>query len=348
MHTAAGRRGPRSPRLVACGLVVLLLVSAVVAVGIGPVPVHPAVVLEVLASHVRGEAPAAPPAVDAIVWTVRLPRVLLAVVVGATLSIAGVALQAMVRNVLADPYVLGVTSGASTGAAAAILLGFGSALGSYLLPVTAFAGALVATLAVLFFARLGGTVSSLRLVLAGIAIGYVLSSVTSFLIFASDSPEAGRSVLFWLLGSLNQARWDTLAVAAVVGLGTAVLLTALGGALDAIASGDETALTVGVDADRMRLVLALVVAVAVGTMVAVSGGIGFIGLVVPHLARALVGATHHVLVPVAALLGGAVLVWTDTLARTAFSPQELPIGIVTGLVGGPFLLVLLQRLHQHA
>ncbi len=348
MHTVGGRSGLRAPAVVLAPLSLFLIASAVVTVGVGPVPVHPSVVLQVLLDHLGGPAASAPDSVDAIVWTVRLPRVLLAVVVGATLATAGVALQAMTRNVLADPYVLGVTSGASTGAAAAVLLGLGAAFGQYVLPVMAFAGALVATLAVLLFARLGGAVTSLRLVLAGIAIGYVLSSVTSFLIFASDSPEAGRSVLFWLLGSLNQARWESLAVTAVVGTGVVVLLTLLGGSLDAMASGDETALTVGVDADRMRLLLAVVVAVAVGAMVAVSGGIGFIGLVVPHLARALVGATHHVLVPVAALLGGVVLVWTDTLARTAFSPQELPIGIVTGLLGGPFLLILLQRMHRRA
>ena len=327
-------------------LVVGLTLSLVLTVGIGPVPVRPGAVLDIVAHHTLGLrlGEGHDGAADAIIWTVRLPRVLLAMVVGATLAASGVALQAMVRNVLADPYVLGVSSGASTGAAAALLLSFGSAFGSLLLPVMAFLGALVATVAVLLFAQLGGAATPVRLILAGMAIGYPLNSATSFLIFASDSPEAGRSVLFWLLGSLGQARWGSLAVTATVGVASLLVLTLLGGRLDALAAGDETALSLGIDPVRVRLLLVTIVALAVGVMVAVSGGIGFIGLVVPHLARGLVGASHYVLVPAAALLGGVVLLWADVLARMAFSPQELPIGIVTGLVGGPFLLLLLHRL----
>ena len=345
-----GRRRHRSPLARRTAtlwvLVAAVIISAVLAVGAGAVPVPPSTVVRVLAHHVLGTAGVTDsiPAADAIVWTVRAPRVLLAMVVGATLAAAGVALQAVVRNALADPYVLGVTSGASTGAAAAIVLSVGTGLGAWLLPAFAFAGALAATAVVLFFARWGGLVTPVRLILAGMATGYVLNSATSFLIFASDSPEAGRSVLFWLLGSLAQARWATLQIAGVVALATVAALTVLGGLLDALAAGDETALTLGVNPDRLRLLLVGVVALAVGVMVAVSGGIGFVGLVVPHLARGLVGATHHVLVPAAALLGAVLLLWADVLARTAFAPQELPIGIVTGLVGGPFLLLLLRRL----
>lgn len=330
------------------GLALGLLATIVVGVGVGAFSVPPETVARVVTHHLVGwpreQTWSAP--VDAIVWQVRMPRVLLGALVGAGLAICGVALQAMVRNVLADPYLLGVNSGASSGAAAAILFGVGAAFAEYALQATAFLGALAASLLVFLVARTAGRVTSVRLLLAGVAVGYALYALTSFLIFASGSAEGARSVMFWLLGSLALAQWNVpFAIVAVVVVAATVLLTIWGRRLDALASGDETALTLGVQPERFRLLLLVVVALCVGVVVSAAGSIGFVGLVVPHLARRAVGGTHVRVVVVAALMGAILMVWADVLARTLFAPQEIPIGIITSLVGAPFLLVLIRRLH---
>lgn len=330
------------------GLVAALLATVVAGIAIGAVSIPATTVAQVLAHHVVGwpGAPTWSAPVDAIVWQVRLPRVLLGALVGAGLAVCGVALQAMVRNVLADPYLLGVNSGASSGAAAAILFGVGAGLAEHALQVTAFLGALAASLLVFLVARSAGRVTSVRMLLAGVAVGYALYALTSFLIFASGSAEGARSVMFWLLGSLGLARWGApLAVVALVVTGTVALLSLWGRRLDALAVGDETAHTLGVRPEALRLRLLVVVALCVGVVVSAAGSIGFVGLVVPHLARRAVGGAHVRVVVVAALMGAVLLVWADVLARTLFAPQEIPIGIITSLVGAPFLLVLIRRLH---
>ncbi|WP_435743089.1 FecCD family ABC transporter permease [Nocardioides sp. SYSU DS0663] len=333
------------------GLVALLVATVVAGVGAGAVGVPPATVAQVLGHHllgVPGEITWSLPQ-DAIVWQVRLPRVVLGVLVGAGLAVCGVALQAMVRNVLADPYLLGVNSGASSGAAAAILFGFGSGLGQHALPVSAFLGALAASALVFLVARSAGRVTSVRLLLAGVAVGYALYATTSFLIFASGSAEGARSVMFWLLGSLGLAQWDApLAVVAVVVLATTALLVAWGRRLDVLALGDETAQALGTSPDRFRTLLLVVVALCIGVLVSAAGSIGFVGLVVPHLARRVVGGRHVRVVPVAAVMGAVLLVWADVVARVLLQPQEIPIGIITSLVGAPFLLLLVRRLHATA
>jgi iron complex transport system permease protein len=185
-----------------------------------------------------------------------------------------------------------------------------------------------------------------RLLLSGVAVGYALYAATSFLIFASGSAEGARSVLFWLLGFLGLARWSTpLAIVLAVVALTVALLVLWGQRMDALALGDETSLTLGTDPSRFRVQLLVVVALCVGVVVAASGGIGFVGLVIPHLARRLVGGAHRRVVPVAALLGAVFLIWADVAARTVLAPRELPIGILTALVGAPFLLVLIRRFH---
>ncbi|MET0423133.1 MAG: iron ABC transporter permease [Actinoplanes sp.] len=324
-----------------------LIGTGVVAVGTGAVAIGPATVARILAYQILGLGDVAwTPPQEAIVWSVRLPRVLLGMLVGAGLAVCGAALQAMVRNVLADPYLLGINSGASSGAAAAILFGAGAGFGQYALSTSAFLGALAASLLVFLIARSGGRVTSIRLLLAGVAVGYALYATTSFLIFAAGSAEGARSVMFWLLGSLGLARWDALlAVAAFVIGGTVAGLTVVGRRLDALAVGDETAHTLGIHPDRFRMRLLVVVSLGVGVLVSASGSIGFVGLVVPHLARRIVGAPHVRVVPVAALLGAILLVWADVIARVLLAPQEIPIGIVTALLGAPFLLILIRRLH---
>ncbi|GLH96332.1 ABC transporter permease [Phytohabitans aurantiacus] len=328
-------------------LTVGLAMTGVFAVGTGAIAISPLTVARILGHQLFGvgEVSWTPPQ-EAIVWQVRLPRVLLGMLVGAGLATCGVALQAMVRNVLADPYLLGINSGASSGAAAAILFGAGAGFGQYALSTSAFVGALAASLLVFLIARSGGRVTSIRLLLAGVAVGYALYAATSFLIFASGSAEGSRSVMFWLLGSLGLARWDALlAVAAVVIGGTICYLTVTGRRLDVLAVGDETAHTLGVSPDRYRMRLLVVVSLCVGVLVSAAGSIGFVGLVVPHLARRIVGAPHVRVVPAAALLGAILLVWADVIARVLLAPQEIPIGIITSLLGAPFLLILIRRLH---
>lgn len=326
------------------GLLVLTGVIAVAGASIGPAMIDFPTVLQVLGHHLLGLPEGdVSSTTDTIVWITRFPRVLMGLGVGATLAMSGAALQALVRNPLADPYVLGINSGASTGAAFAIIVFAGTGGGVLLLSGSAFVGAAVATLLVIGIVGSGTAGGPLRLVLAGMAVGYALSAVTNFLIFASDSPEASRSVMFWMLGSLAAIHWPT----AIMGLATAVLLTlflaASGSWLDALAGGDEVALSVGLRPGRARIVIMLVVSLAVGSAVAGAGSIGFVGLVVPHLARALVGARHRLLIPASGLLGACFLVIADVLARMLFVPQEMPIGVVTGLVGAPFLLALLRQ-----
>lgn len=330
------------------GLGTALVATLVLAVAIGVTGVPPGTVARIIGHHAVG-FPAEvtwSDTYDAIVWQVRAPRVLLGAAVGAGLAVCGVALQAMVRNVLAEPYLLGVSSGASTGAAGAILFGFGASFGGNALAASAFIGALSASILVFVLARTAGQVTSVRLLLAGVAVGYALYAATSFLIFASPNPEGARSVLFWLLGTLSLARWSSavILVMAIVVL-TVAILALLGRQLDALAIGDETAKTLGVDPNRFRVQLLVVVALCVGSVVAASGGIGFVGLVIPHVARRFVGGAHRRVVPIAALVGATFLVWADVFARTAIQPQELPIGILTALVGAPFLLLLIRRLH---
>jgi iron complex transport system permease protein len=331
-------------------LLALLVGTIILAVGLGPVAISPGTVAKIIGHHavgVPGDVTWST-AEDNIVWLIRLPRVLLGGMVGAGLAATGVAIQALVRNVLADPFLLGTSSGASTGAAASILFGLGAAFGPSAVSVSAFAGALAATMIVFATARIGGRVTSIRLVLAGIAVAYALSALTGFLIFAADNSEGIRAVVFFLLGSLSRASWSGVVIPAVAVAVTLAVLVLWSRRLDALAIGDDTALTLGVNPARFRVHVFVLTAACIGAVVAVSGTIGFVGLVVPHLARRLVGGEHRRVLLVSALIGAIFLVWADVFARMAFEPAELPIGIVTALVGTPFLLMLVRRFHATA
>jgi iron complex transport system permease protein len=340
----AGWRASRRPVLI--GLSLAAFVSVLLAIGLGPVAVSPATVVRIIGHHVVG-FPAEqtwPRTHDAIIWEVRLPRVLLGAIVGAGLGVVGVALQALVRNPLAEPYILGVSSGASTGAAAAILFGVGASLGPESVSLMAFAGALGALFLILALARSTGRITPSRMLVAGVAVSYLLSATTSLLILFADSTEGARAVMFWLLGSLVNADWATLPIG-YLGISTGIAIVYLWRRrLDLLALGDETALASGVDAARTRLVLVVVVALCVGCAVSLSGGIGFVGLAVPHIARRIAGPIHRHLVPAAAALGALVLVWADVAARIVLQPRELPIGVVTGVLGAPVLVALVRKL----
>ncbi|GAB3557676.1 iron complex transport system permease protein [Actinopolyspora lacussalsi] len=321
-----------------------LLVSVICGVALGPTGIPFGKTVELLYQALRGGVvPAEDSGLYYIIWDVRLPRVLLAAVVGAGLSTVGVATQAMVRNALADPFVLGISSGASVGASAVALYGILGALGLYALSTAAFLGALGATALVYLIARTADGLTPLRLILTGTAMSYGFSAVTTLLIFQSPNGNAAKSVMFWLLGSLGGVTWRSLPVAAVVvccGIGYLLLS---GNRLNALAMGDETATTLGVDPAKFRRELFVLAAAVTGVLVAVSGAVGFVGLMLPHLVRLLVGADHRRVLPLAPLAGAVFLVWTDVLARTVAAPEQLPLGVITAAIGVPCFLLLLRR-----
>ena len=276
-----------------------------------------------------------------IVWEIRFPRALLAAIVGAGLAVVGTALQAVTRNPLADPHLLGVSSGACFGAILA-LLHTGLFLGLATLPLFAFGGALAATALVLVVSRATGARSADRLVLVGVAVSFVIMAAANFLIFLGD-PRATHTVVFWMLGGLGMATWSHL----VWPLGALLLcggwLMSRGRLLTAMTVGDETAASLGVEVDRFRLTVFVATAFLTGAMVAFSGAIGFVGLMVPHVVRFVVGGAVERMLPLAALVGAVFLVLADAAARVLAAPEDMPIGIVTGVVGGLFFLGLMGR-----
>ncbi|MBN9645262.1 iron ABC transporter permease [Corynebacterium sp. CCM 8862] len=324
-------------------LVVLFVLTPALTITFGPAAVPAREVFGVIGHHLFGDAvPVAwEPITDAIVWKTRLPRIVTGLAVGVILGVSGVVMQAVVRNPLAEPYVLGVSSGASTGAALAMIT-FGMT-SSFLVGSVAFAGAVAAT--VLVIAIGGGSGSTaLQLILAGLAVGFGFQSLTNIIVFSSDNPETARAVLFFTLGSLGRADWNDAVLVSVTALLLTVFAFIAAPVLDAVASGDKTAQTVGVNPGAARLLLLVPVSAAVAAAVSVAGGIGFIGLVVPHMIRSAIGYGHRLLVLGSAVTAALFLVWADAIARVVFAPAELPIGVMTGLIGVPFLVVLVRRL----
>ncbi|MET1411064.1 iron ABC transporter permease [Roseibium sp. HPY-6] len=282
---------------------------------------------------------------EAIVWDIRLPRTLLAGFVGAGLAIVGAALQSVTRNPLADPHLLGISSGGAAGAIFA-LLHTGLFLGLLTVPLLAFSGALLATLIVLGVTHFASATSADRLVLAGVAVSFIIMSFANFLIFVGD-PRAAHTVVFWMLGGLGLAQWSHLLFPLGVLCLTVPYLLAKAADLNAMTIGDETASTLGIPVARFRLVVFVVCALITGVMVAFSGMIGFVGLMIPHIARFIVGGSYTRVLPASLLLGAIFLIWADTLARTVMAPEDMPIGILTGFIGGVFFIFLLRSRAQN-
>ena len=313
-----------------------------VAVTIGPAAVSLAQVAGSIGAHLGLATEPVPLLIDSIVWQLRLPRVLTAGLVGAGLALSGAVMQSVTRNPLADPYLLGLSSGASVGAVCVVILGIGFAL-----PAAAFAGALLALVATLSIAKVGGTITPVRAILAGLAIAQLAGALTSFIIFWAAKGDSYREILNWLLGSVAGATWESVAIAAtaVAFVGTGILLSAT--RLDAFAFGDTSAASLGINVNRTRWALLGAVALLTGAMVAVSGSIGFVGLILPHLVRGISGPGHRRLLPLVAVCGALFLVIADTLARTVFDPRELPVGIITAFIGVPVFILLIKRKKSH-
>jgi iron complex transport system permease protein len=282
-----------------------------------------------------------PPETLTIVHEIRLPRVILSGLVGAGLSLSGAALQGLLGNPLADPYVIGVSSGAAVGAALVMILGYGAALGGMAAPLAAFVTALGAMLLVLALSRRGGRLPVQGFLLAGIVVGSFFWALVTLLLTLSGRDL--QSVLYWLMGSFSGADRPRIGAAAV-GVGASALgLLAFAKDLNLMATGEEPALHLGVNVEATKIAVVALAALATAASVAVSGVIAFVGLMVPHMARRIVGPDHRVLLPVSGLFGAAFLILADTASRTAFGATEVPVGLITSLLGGPFFFVLLRN-----
>lgn len=333
------------PAILLPSLAILLVVSLVLSVGVGAVKLHPEQTIAIVAHHLGVDIGIAfTSQQDAIVWAIRLPRVVMAVLVGSALAVSGTALQGMFRNPLADPGLIGVSSGGALGAVTSVALGI-SVFGLATLPVAAFLGGMVTAVTVYLISRYNGRTEIVTLVLTGIALNTIAGAGTGLLTYVA-SDEQLRAVVFWSLGSLGSATWkNDLAVLPFVAVGL-VLVPRWGYALNLFVLGEREARHLGVDTERVRLELIFLTAMMTGAAVAFAGVIGFVGLIVPHLIRLIAGPDHRVVLPASALFGASLLLLTDLLARTIVAPAELPLGVLTALAGGPFLLFLMLRTRQ--
>mgnify|MGYP001371899361 CR=1 FL=1 len=341
-RAAASRARTRTGLVWACALVALPA-SVVWAVTIGPADITAGEAWASISHHLFGTTSQLSAIRDGIVWELRMPRVLTAGAVGAGLAVSGVVMQALTRNPLADPYLLGLSSGASLGAVLVLLTGLAVAL-----PFAAFAGAMAALACTLALARALGAITPSRTVLSGLAVSSFAGAITSLVIFWNTQGDSYRQILNWLLGSLASADWASVAIGWVTLLAVGVPVLVGGRVLDAFAFGDTAAAALGVAVGRTRWLLLGATALLTGAMVSVSGSIGFVGLVLPNAVRLLVGARHALLLPISALVGAVFMIWVDTAARTLFDPRELPVGIITVLIGAPVFVAVLVRNRERA
>lgn len=324
------------------GLVALLIAMFLTGLGIGAFTISPAQSLAILLGRIGIDLPVNySQQHESVLLAIRLPRVMMACLVGAALGTSGAVMQGIFRNPLASPGLIGVSSGAALGAAIVIAMGITS-LGIWTLPMGAFAGALVTALGVYRFARRGGRVEVTTLLLVGIAVNALVSALISFLTYLSNDPQL-RSIVFWMMGSVSGATWKFIGVSAPFILVSLALLQRYRRPLNLLALGDAEARHLGVDTERARLGCLILVSLATGAAVAVAGVVSFIGLVVPHVLRLLVGPDHRTLLPASALGGAILLMAADLFARTIVSPAQLPLGLVTSLIGAPFFLYLIER-----
>lgn len=333
--------------LCVCVALVLVLIAAMflaLAVGTVKIPMEQiyAAVISQLQSGTSLDG-ALKGSVHDIVWQLRLPRIVLAAAVGAGLASSGVIMQAIVKNPLADPYILGISSGASLGATAAILLGIGAFMGENFIGLAAFAGAFAISLLVLFISNLGGRSNSVKLLLAGMALSAVCSAFSSFIVYFANNKEGMQTIAYWMMGSFSGAKWDNLIVIVPIVIVAVLFFWSQSRILNLMLLGDESALTLGTDLHVYRQFYLLISSIIVGFVVYAAGTVGFVGLIVPHVIRMLVGTDHKRLVPVTALAGAFFLVVADTLCRILIPGAELPIGILVAMIGAPCFVYLMVK-----
>lgn len=333
------------------GLIALLGISLVVAVTFGTMPLPVGDVYGVLrykflhaVFHVQVPADwAAGSALHDVVWLIRLPRLVLGAAVGASLAVCGVVMQALVKNPLADPYILGISSGASLGATLAALFGVGAVLGVRSVGAMAFVGALVVSFAVMALANLGGRATAVKLLLAGSALSAVCGAFSNFAIYLRNDDHAPSQIVRWTMGGLGAANWQDNGVMVTAAVAGSLFFVTQSRTLNLMLLGDDSAVTLGTDLHRWRILYLLLTSLLIGLAVYNAGTIGFVGLVVPHGVRLLLGTDHRRLVPVAALTGAIFLLWADVACRMLLPGNEIPIGILTSLLGAPVFLYLMVR-----
>lgn len=316
--------------------------SMVVSIGVGTIWISPAEVARVLATHLCGGQIRSLPD-DFIIWQLRAPRVVEAVAVGAGLALAGLLSQALIRNPLGDPFIFGLSSGSSVGAILVVTTTGAVGVGMFAVPCAAVGGAALTALLVFSLSRSSSQLVPGKLVMTGCAVGQFLMALASFLLLDTRRSDAQQQVLFWLLGSIAGARWALAILCAAVVAAVCLASVVLSRRLNLLVLGDDAGAALGLNTHRTRLVLLGVITLLTGTAVAVSGTIGFVGLVIPNLARLLVGADHRRSIPATTLLGALLMVWSDTAARIVLAPSELPIGILTAAIGVPVFVGILGR-----
>ncbi len=278
-----------------------------------------------------------------IIWGVRMPRVLLGAFAGMALAMVGVIMQATIQNPLGDPYILGLSSGASLGATFSILIGFSGVLSSFGAPLGAFLGALMASIFVYFLARIGGRITPFKMILAGMVISSICSSLTSLIIFLSKDNEGIRTVNFWMMGSLAGAEWSNIVLPIAISVIPLIYFFTQYRNLNLMVLGDETSITLGLNIEKHRKIYMILSSLITGVIVSACGTIGFVGIMIPHIVRLIFGTDHKTLLPFSALVGAIFLIWADVIARCAITNMELPIGIITSVIGAPFLLWLMVK-----
>lgn len=340
------RTEPNMPVIITV-LTILAVVTVFVATGLGPVVVEPVTTAKILLSKIPGVGSRIAQDWDVldfnIVWGLRLPRVCLGMIVGASLSVCGVAMQALVRNNLADPFILGVSNGAAAFATLGMLFGAFSFLGRYSLSISAFIGSAVTIIFVYAISRVKGRINITQLLLSGVAVSMIMDGVTSVIKLSAPNALGMHNAEFWMSGSLAGAKWAYLTLPLIVLILCMAFLMVNYRGLNLLLLGDDSAGALGVNVRRLQKMLVLVASLMAGVTIAVSGTIGFVGLMVPHFTRLLVGGDHKKVLPISALLGGILVVWVDVAARMLIAPEELPVGILTAIIGGPVFIWLLKR-----
>ena len=345
VHSSSSRQGRHIPVVVGICLASLLAIALVVgiSVGIGDMPIPLSTTYYAITNKLGLTTIELTRIHETVIWEYRLSRALVAVFCGAGLALCGAIMQALLRNPLAEPYVLGISAGASTGAVAVVILGIGA--GALSLSAGAFAGAFAAFLLVALLSS-GARGGADRTILAGVAASQLFNAATSYIVTTSGNAQQARDVMFWLLGSFGGVRWPEFGlVSIVVGFGL-ILCLLYARVLDAFAFGDEAAVSLGINVGKTRIILFALTAVMTATIVSMVGTIGFVGLVVPHAARFVVGPLHARLLPASAVTGAVFMVLADIASRTLIPQQVLPIGVVTALVGVPFFSVILYKLQR--
>ena len=326
-------------------LFVLLLAGIFISTTIGPSEITIRQVIYVIASYLPGldyliELEEIRPSQETIIMQIRLPRIILAALVGMALATAGTTFQGLLKNPMADPFIIGISSGAALGAAFAIVTGLSVVIGYFTVPLVAFIGAVTSIFVVYHIARVGNKVPVYNLLLSGVALSSFLSAITSLLMILNTNEM--NQILFWMLGSFSGRSWEHIQIAGPFIIFGIIALNFFSRELNLMLFGEHTAQNLGIDVERTKKLLLVLGSFTVASAVAVSGTIGFVGLIIPHSMRLIVGSDHRILMPVAALAGGIFMVFTDTIARTVISPTEIPVGIITALFGGPFFIYLLK------